>query len=876
MSSLLRRARTTAGPLALLGLLALVAALLVTGLPRLANGYLDHGLRFDVTRMPYTERDLIFVTTRGAYRSEPADRSQLPAPLAGLVGQDWVTDRVGPSSVQASGDFGRFLGRCPPVLSVRWITGADREITMVSGRRPASRAGVEAIASRSTAEATGLTVGSTFRLSGPAADLPPVTVRVVGIYAERDPAGPIWDDLHPTPVTCPKDSDTTTVSAGLLTDVTGLDRAADGTGEVTGEWRYRLDERRLTVSELPRITAAVAAARRGPPLQGTKLASSPETTLKAYQREQDAVAALLVIVRTGLLTTLLGLIGLAAGVVRRRRAEEFALIRARGGSAVMVGVRVLVENALVAPAAVAAGGVLGLLLPGRSDPYAWWSLAATAAVATLTAPVRAALAHRRATFPTARHDLGQARIATRVLVFQGFLIVLAAGGVFLLRRRGFAATGGVDPYLALVPVLLAAAAAVVARHAVSWPLRFAAGLAARTRGAVSFLGLAGVVRRTTGFGAFVVLVVAISTGVFTGQLADTVEKSRDRAADVQVGGDAQISGKGFTKDTTQRLAAVPGVTAVAPLFTDTALARSGKPFPAQVRLVALDGPAVAEVLRDSGSSLRLPDELTRPGRLNGPVPAVISPDLAAELGGGGEVEVHGVTYRFRVVAVAAETPGLEVGARDFVVLPEQALPIPADAPLPPNRFLVAGDSADPAALRATSEAGQRDFLTPPGGEPLDAWAVPGATVTTWAQQRAAYDRSGVNLVLRFALAAGAAGAVVLALLTVGFVASVGAPARRESVARLWTLGLSDRQGRWLLLCELVPLLGVAVVAGGAVGVALPPLLGPALGLSRFAAGMKAPADVDPVMMAVAAGAVVAAIAVALIIDSATASRRYRR
>jgi len=877
MSTLLRRARSTGGPLGLLGLLALVAALLITGLPRLANGYIDRGLHFDLGRLPSAERDLTFVSWPHAYRPAPTDRKRLPAPLPGLVDQDWLTVRVGPTSVQTAGDFGRFPAQCPPVLSVRWTTGADREITMVSGRAPASANGVEAIASRTTAEATGLTVGSTFRLSGSTAGLSPVTVRVVGIYAERDPAASIWDGLHPVPVPCPKDpANATTVSAGLLTDVAGLDRAAAGTGEVTGEWHYRLAEGRLSVAALPQITAAVAAARRTPPLRGTTLASSPETTLTAYQREQEAVAALLVIVRAGLLATLLGLIGLAAGLVRRRRADEFALIRARGGSAVTVGARVLAENALVAPVAVAAGGVLGLLLPGRSDPYVWWGLAAVAVVTTLTAPVRVGLAYRRATFTTRRQDLGQARIAGRVLVFQGFLIVLAAVGVLLLRRRGFASTGGVDTYLALVPVLLAVAAAIVARHAVSWPLRFAARLAARTRGAVSFLGLAGVVRRATGFGAFAVLVVAISIGVFTGQLANTVEKARDRAADVQVSGDAKISGVGFTEDTARRLAAVPGVTAVAPLYADTALVHTGKPSPAQVRLVALDGPAVAKVLRDSGSSLRLAAELTRPGPVAGPVPAVISPDLESELGGGGTVDVHGVTYRFRVAAVAAEAPGLEVGARTFVVLPEQALPIPAYAPIPPNRFLVAGGSLDIAALRAAGDAGQRDYLTPPDGKPVDAWAVPHATVTTWSEQRAGYDRSGVNLVLRFALAAGAAGAVVLALLTVGFVASAGAPARRESVARLWTLGLSAGQGRWLLLGELVPLLGVAAVAGGAVGLALPPLVGPALGLSRFTAGMGAPAHVDPLMVAVAAGAVVAAIVVALIIDSATVSRRYRR
>ncbi|WP_051809270.1 ABC transporter permease [Actinoplanes subtropicus] len=874
--TLLRRARTTGGPLVLLGLLAFLAALLVTGLPRLANDYLDRGLRHDVARLPSTERDLTFVSRPHRYRPAPADPESLPAPLPGLVDQDWLTVRVGPTGVQASGDSGRFATRCPPVMSVRWITGADREITIVSGRAPASGNGVEAMASRATAQATGLTVGSTFRLSGSTAGLSPVPVRVVGIYAERDPAAPTWDDLHPEPVACPSDPDnTTTVSAGLLTDVAGLAALAKGTGEVTGEWRYRLAERRLTVAELPRVTAAIAAARRTPPLPETAPAGSLETTLTAYQREQDAVAALLVIVRAGLLATLLGLIGLVAGLVGRRRADEFALIRARGGTAATVGVRVLAENALVAPLAAAAGGLLGLLLPGRSDAYAWWGIVATAAVTTLTAPVRVALAHRRATFATGRRDLGRS-VAPRVLIFQGFLVLLAGLGVLLLRRRGFGPAAGVDPYLALVPVLLAVAAAILARHAVSWPLRYAARLAARTRGAVSFLGLAGVVRRVPGFGSFAVLVVAIATGVFTGVLADTVAQARDRAADVQVGGDARLSGIGFTEATAQRLAAVPGVTAVAPYYADSATVRTDAPIPGQVRLVALDGPAAAEVLRNSGSSLRLPAELTRPGVVDGPVPAVVSPDLAAQLGGGGAIEVHGVSYRLRVVAVADEAPGLEVGARTFVVLPRQALPIPATAPLPPNGFLVAGASPDPAALRAAGDAGQRDYLARPGGEPLDAWALPATTVTTWAGQRADYQDGGVNLVLTFALAAGAAGAVVLTLLTVGFVASADAPARRESVARLWTLGLSARRGRWLLVCELAPMLGAAVVAGGAAGSALPPLIGPALGLSRFTAGMNAPVHVDPRTVAAVLGALAAATALALIIDSATASRRYGR
>ena len=86
--------------------------------------------------------------------------------------------------------------------------------------------------------------------------------------------------------------------------------------------------------------------------------------------------------------------------------------------------------------------------------------------------------------------------------------------------------------------------------------------------------------------------------------------------------------------------------------------------------------------------------------------------------------------------------------------------------------------------------------------------------------------------------------------------------------------LSAGQGRRLLLYELVPLLTVALLAGGLVGVALPRLIGPALGLSGFTAGVAARDRIDPALIAAVLAVVALAVAAALLVESA-ANRRMR-
>jgi putative ABC transport system permease protein len=606
VTAALHRVRAFAGQLALLAALAVVAALLVTGVPRVANGYTDAGLRADLAGLPYTVRDLTLTGPPAPSPDQVADRlavdggeqldayrARLPGPIPGLADGQWYTARVGPAGVDTGGTVAPFRGACPPSLSVRTLSGADRAIRVVEGRAPASARAVEAMLPRPAAAALGVRTGATFTLTGL---LGPVPVRVVGVFEQLDPAAPMWAGMPLTQTSCPNPADGVRAQAGLLTDAPGIRLAAVRTGELVTEWRYRLDETKLTAAGVPALATAVAAARRDPPLQ-THLVTGLDATLARYAAQQDAVAALLAVVQAGVIATLLGLLLLAAALVVERRRTEFALIRARGGGVGTVAGRLLAETALVAPAAVLAGWLAGAALPGRPAPHGWLPLLMVAATATLTAPVLAAVAQRHPAFTGRRRDVARTRRSVRRLVGEMFVVLLAALGVVLVRRRGLDAADGVDPYLVAVPGLLAVAVALIVLRVLPWPLRLAGRVATRARGAVPFLGLAGAGRGSvTHLTPLAVLVVAVATGVFTGAVTATIRDARDRAADHAVPGDALITGAGFSAGTAQRLATVPGVTAVAPMWTGSSSPLGARePDVELIRVHVVDGPAADRV-----------------------------------------------------------------------------------------------------------------------------------------------------------------------------------------------------------------------------------------------------------------------------------------
>jgi putative ABC transport system permease protein len=73
---------------------------------------------------------------------------------------------------------------------------------------------------------------------------------------------------------------------------------------------------------------------------------------------------------------------------------------------------------------------------------------------------------------------------------------------------------------------------------------------------------------------------------------------------------------------------------------------------------------------------------------------------------------------------------------------------------------------------------------------------------------------------------------------------------------------------------LVPLIGVAALAGGLVGAVLPGLLAPALGLAQFTVGEAARLRLDPLLVAGLLALVATALALAIVVENML-NRRMR-
>jgi putative ABC transport system permease protein len=480
---------------------------------------------------------------------------------------------------------------------------------------------------------------------------------------------------------------------------------------------------------------------------------------------------------------------------------------------------------------------------------------------------------RRPTFVAARRDLSRHRPSTRRVTAELVVLLLGVLGAYLLRRRGLGAAdtagnGGVDPYLTSVPVLLAAGAALVVLRLVPWPLGRAGRLAARGSGAVSFLGLARAGRAAPlTAGPVAVLVIAITTGVFSGAVSATIEGARDRAVDREIPADLRLTGFGLPDDMGERLAEVPGVSAVSGLAIEPGA--NVRDLGGQVLFVVVDPASFTRVAADSGADVRLPAALRSATAGRDTVPAVVSTDLAREIeGGGGVAELRGRPYAFTVAGVNETFPGLDPDTDRFVVLPAPALP----DRIVPDRYLIAGDRVDPGALRAAVDEAMRAVNSDIDPRLIDV-AAP-VDITTRADRRAAMDRTGANGVLTFTYLVGAAGGAALGLLAVGFAVLAGARPRGLALSRLRTMGLSRRQGRGLLAYELVPLVGVAALAGGLVGAVLPGLLAPALGLAQFTVGEAARLRLDPLLVAGLLALVATALALAIVVENML-NRRMR-
>ncbi|MEU4665344.1 hypothetical protein AB0F83_26695, partial [Micromonospora chalcea] len=383
-----RRVRAYGGQFLLLAVLTLVTALLITGVPRVADRLTGQGLTEYVAGQPVARRDLTYSTapdvvpaseqpvaaSRGTLLA--AIEEKMPAEVRDTIGERWFAAQTVPGRLRGptlSDDKGLID------LHLRAGTGIREAATLVDGRWPergVTPAGaIEVTLAETIATTLGVAAGDRFRLSLLDADnnvLNSRPVDLVGVWRPNDPAGGVWDTLPSMLKLSPPEGDGQPFVGVAYTADAGLNSITAGEWPVAFGWRYRIAPDRLEPGRLDALIAGVDGLDRALPTEvKVTLSQGVDIPLRRFADSLAAARTLLAVIAAGLLATLAGLTLLAARLAANRRRAEFHLIRARGGSTGDVLRRGLAESLLVLPAAAGIGWLLGGLLPGAGSPWLW-------------------------------------------------------------------------------------------------------------------------------------------------------------------------------------------------------------------------------------------------------------------------------------------------------------------------------------------------------------------------------------------------------------------------------------------------------------------------------------------------------------------------
>jgi putative ABC transport system permease protein len=472
-------------------------------------------------------------------------------------------------------------------------------------------------------------------------------------------------------------------------------------------------------------------------------------------------------------------------------------------------------SALAAGPAAACGALAAIALtPGADEPLGWWLAGLTALVALAGVPVLAVLRARSAATGAERADRPLAPVSlARRLVSDLTMILAAIGGVVLLRQQGVV-PGGNNWYTSAAPVLVAVPLAIVVARGYPLALRWLVRLTGRRQGVAAFVGLARAARGSSGvvLPAFA-LVLALGVVGFGAMLRTAVVRGDDAQSWYAVGADAVVDGSNNTvpiSAAAQRaIAAVPGVQRTAELSLVPVTTPSGT----QLQALAVAPASYAAVVASSPLPAFPAAALAAPR--TGPataVPVLASPAAANVIGRHATILIGGKELAIKVVGRVGSIAGPATSG-PFLLLPDWALGrrVPR-----PNLMLIAGPGIDASKLQAVA-----------------ARTAPGAPVTMRSHVLAALLRAPLPYATYITFTQGTVAAAGFGAVIVLIMLALAARPREVTLARLYTMGLSPRQARRLVLAEALPPVLAAAAAGIAAAFALVPLLDPAINLSVF-------------------------------------------
>jgi putative ABC transport system permease protein len=707
-----------------------------------------------------------------------------------------------------------------------------------------------------------------------------VTVVITAIVRIRGPTSPFWA------------KDTT---VGLPSLITGRDTCncwggsifadpdqllamqnALGSSRIDIQWVYPLavggvsaDGAQALLDNLNRASSFPLGLTGvfAPAVSTTAVTTPLVPVLSAFLDTQAAVQTVLLLLFVSLIVVGVAVILLAAGMIAVRRADDLGLLRSRGASVRQVATLMLRGTAGVSLLAALAGAGLAVAVAGPSDASSALGLSLvciTVVTALAGPPLIAARQHRRPgsrpvgasrAYP-GREERGRSRVAgLRRLVMEVTAVAASAAGLVVLHDQGVPANGGINLYLAATPVLVAIPVVLVVLRLYPLAVRGLLRLSSRRAGATGFIALAGASRSSlAGVLPAFALVLALSLATFAGMVNQAITRGEIAASWQSTGADVAITATSspVTPVAEKAIAAVPGVQRL----TATWNTIWTTPSTQLVTVVAVDPASYAALVASTPFPAVPLAKLGSAAPSTSSVSVLASPAALASLDGAtaqltspGAMGPIGVRVAGTVTSIPGQPPGSA-----FLLMVIHRLPGPLGVPAV-NKILITGSGISTAAMSA-----------------VVARQLPGASIAFRSAALAALAGSplqhGAGLILPLTIATAAG--LGLFILMLGL--ALGASDRALTLARLTVMGHERATG--LVLLEALPAVAVAVAAGAACALVLPPLVGSALDLSVFT-GSGVPVMVRPdwISLGLPAAAVLLLAAAALATEARRLSRR---
>lgn len=642
----LRRSRATWPIVGAAGLICVLATTLMAAGPMYAGAVSVAGLHRVLADAPVTDSN-VGVTLR----TEPASWEAVDGLVARELGR--AMGPVGGASVGygRSDTFalpGRPAGPLVDLVEFGFIDGLADHTELVDGAWPVGDGGsgpIPVAIADGVAERLGLAVGDGIRLESRATAGFSAPVRIDAIFRLADASDPFWWD-EPQVLDGLETSERFATHGPFFTSRSGfLGRANPGRAEFG--WRAYPTADAVGLDDMAGLRTRVAALddRLEAALAGPSV--TVETRLPEILAEAERS---LLVSRTGVLLLTAQFVVLAAYAVLlsaallvEHRRMDTAMLRSRGAGPARIAALALLEGLLLtSPAALlgpwlAAIGLRGLNVVGpladiglRIEPVVSpesFLAAGVAAAACLVALVVPALPRIRS-FAAIHGSVGRAETRTAGQRFGIDVALLAVAGIGLWQLRQYGApltrtvqgTLGIDPLLVATPAIGFLAGAVVALRVVPLVATLIERATARRRGLVPALGARQLSRRPLRYTrTALLLMLAMSMGVFAITYTRTWTDSQRDQATFQVGADAQVQPGRRIVDLPvwsldRAYAEVPGVTA------RMAMSQSVMRVPrvdASGALVGLDAATAPSVVR------------MRPDLLGGSVADLVAPLAAA-------------------------------------------------------------------------------------------------------------------------------------------------------------------------------------------------------------------------------------------------------